>query len=112
MKNDDSEKSSGSEALKDYGIEKVAELTDALRKQYKLSSDSAGLVITEIDKNSPASYEKGLREGDLILQLNMQDLKNTDDLVSALKDADDTIIILVERDGSTHFEMLKKNDSK
>ena len=90
---------SGSDALKDYGINKV-------------SVSEKGIVIDEVDENSPASYEKGLRKGDLILQLNMQDLKTLDDLTNAMKSAEDIIVLQIEREGYTHLQFLTKAEKK
>ncbi len=101
--------SKGSEALKDYGINEVTEITDSLRKKYKLTSEN-GLVITDIDKDSPASYENGLHEGDMLLELNLHELKKISDLPGAMKDADNKIIIKFEREGTTNYQVVSKKE--
>ena len=105
----DEKPSKGSEALKDYGINEVTEITDSLRKKYKLTSEN-GLVITDIDKDSPASYENGLHEGDMLLELNLHELKKISDLPGAMKDADNKIIIKFEREGTTNYQVVSKKE--
>ena len=105
----DEKPSKGSEALKDYGINEVTEITDSLRKKYKLTSEN-GLVITDIDKDSPASYENGLHEGDMLLELNLHELKRISDLPGAMKDADNKIIIKFEREGTTNYQVVSKKE--
>jgi len=105
----DEKPSKGSEALKDYGINEVTEITDSLRKKYKLTSEN-GLVITDIDKDSPASYENGLHEGDMLLELNLHELKKISDLPGAMKDADNKIIIKFEREGTTNYQVISKKE--
>ena len=103
----DEKSSKGSEALKDYGITEVKEISESLRKKYKLTSEN-GLVITEIDKESPASYENGLREGDMLLEINLHELKNVSDISGAVKDSDEKIIIKFEREGTTNYQVIEK----
>ena len=103
----DEKSSKGSEALKDYGITEVKEITDSLRKKYKLTSEN-GLVITDIDKDSPASYENGLREGDMLLEINLHELKKVSDISSAVKDSEEKIVIKFEREGTTNYQVIEK----
>ncbi|MBQ7154391.1 MAG: Do family serine endopeptidase [Synergistaceae bacterium] len=93
---------SGSEALKEFGINRVSPVNDALRRQYKIDSNSEGLVIVDVDKESPAYYDEGVREGDLIVELNGQEVKTPEDLVKAIG-SDDSVVLMVEREGSTYF---------
>ena len=103
----DDKSSKGSEALKDYGITEVKEITESLRKKYKLTSEN-GLVITDIDKDSPASYENGLREGDMLLEINLHELKKIGDISSAVKNSDEKIVIKFEREGTTNYQVIEK----
>ena len=93
---------SGSEALKDFGIDRVVPVNEALRRQYKIDAGSEGLVIVEVDKDSPAYYEEGVREGDLIVELNGHEVRTSEDLVKAVG-SDDSVVLMIEREGSTYF---------
>ena len=82
-------------------------MNDALRRQYKIDSSSEGLVITDVDKDSPAYYEEGVREGDLIVELNGQEVRTAADLTKAVGN-DDSIVLMIEREGSTYFLQVEK----
>lgn len=98
-----------SDALKDFGINKVSRVNDALKRQYKLDSNSDGLVITDVDKNSPASYEAGVKEGDLIVEVNGTEVKTPDDVKKAAG-SDDSLILMIEREGSTYVIQVEKSE--
>ena len=106
------EKSTASEALKDFGITKTAQITDTLRRNYRLNSDTEGVIITELDKNSRASFEGELREGDILREVNAQEIKTLDDLAKAVKTDDTALVLMIEREGSTYFIMVSKEDKK
>ena len=101
-------KTASSEALKDFGINKVSPVNDSLKRQYKIETGSEGLVIVEIDKESPAYYEEGVREGDLIVELNGREVRNADDLAKAVGN-EDSVVLMIEREGSTYFLQVEKN---
>ncbi|MBR1486568.1 MAG: Do family serine endopeptidase [Synergistaceae bacterium] len=100
--------STGSDALKDFGIAKVETITDALRRAYKIDSNSDGLVITKLERNSKASADGEIREGDLLIEVNGTEVKTPEDIKNAVGN-DDSIVLMIERDGSTYFIMVSKN---
>lgn len=63
-----------------------------------------GLVITGVTANSPAQ-RNGLRQGDVILQANQEDMNSVSDLRGALEEAQDrgAIMLFVKRQGRTIF---------
>ena len=103
------ESSSGVDTLKDFGIAEVSPLNDSLRRQYRIDSNSNGLVVTEIDKDSRASSDGDIREGDLIIEVNGQEVKTVNDLKKAVGN-DNSIVLMIEREGSTYFIMASKPD--
>ena len=102
-------KSGGSDALKDFGIASVSTLNNSLRRQYRIDSNSEGLVITKLDGDSKASSDGELREGDLIIEVNGQEVKTTGDLKKAVGN-DNSIVLMIEREGSTYFIMAGKEE--
>ncbi len=111
-KDETPEISSGSEALKDFGVTKTAQINDTLRRNYRLNSDTEGVIITELDKNSRASFEGELREGDILREVNAQEIKTLDDLAKAVKAEDTALVLMIEREGSTYFIMVSKEEKK
>src|SRR5881397_1631224 len=67
-----------------FGGVAVADIADDIRTALNLSKDIKGAVIAEIDADSPAA-QAGLREGDVIQEVNKQPVKNAKDLVAVSK---------------------------
>ena len=85
----------------------VQELTPELARRYGIS-DKEGLIIVQVDGNS-AAYEAGLRSGDIIIEVDreqMKDVKQFNRKIERYK-AGDTILFLVKREGSTLYLTLK-----
>ncbi|MFP4082909.1 MAG: PDZ domain-containing protein, partial [Candidatus Aminicenantes bacterium] len=85
---------------KDLGLT-VRELNPYLARRYGLQTKE-GLLITEVTRYSQAE-RKGLRAGDIIIEVNRIKIKSLEDLEGILDklDSGDPIILLIrrERDG-------------
>ena len=94
--------------LKRRGILAVADITDDIRTALNLSKDIKGAVITEIDSDSPAA-KAGLREGDVIQEVNKQPVKNAKDLVGISKKLkpNEKILIRLWSQGRSGFIALE-----
>ena len=64
-----------------FGGVAVADVTGDVRSALNFPKDIQGAVIAEIDADSPAG-KAGLREGDVIQEVNKQPVKNAKDLVA------------------------------
>jgi serine protease Do len=86
----------------------VADVTNEIRNALSLSKDIKGAVIVEIDAGSPAA-KAGLREGDVIQEVNKQPVKNAKDLVAISKrlKPDEKILIRVWSQGRSSFVALE-----
>jgi serine protease Do len=78
------EESAQPEKITVFGGVAVADVTDDVRSALNLPKDVQGAVIAEIDADSPAG-KAGLREGDVIQEVNKQPVKNAKDLVAISK---------------------------
>ncbi len=94
-KKDDTAKNN---ALKEFGINGLSEITSSLRRQYKLNADVKGLIITSVEINSSAAMN-GLRAGDVLQEVNGHEVKKLSDLDTAIKKTDKMLILQIERDG-------------
>ena len=65
------------------GLE-VQTLDDNLRKMYNIPSDIKGVFVTNVEPNS-AAEKAGIKPGDVIIQVDDQEIKNVNDLQKALK---------------------------
>ena len=91
-----------------FGGVAVADVTDEIRNALNLSKDIKGAVIAEIDADSPAA-KAGLREGDVIQEVNKQPVRNAKDLVAISKrlKPDEKILIRVWSQGRSSFVALQ-----
>jgi Do/DeqQ family serine protease len=81
----------------------VEPLTPALASRLDLPSRAQGLVVTNVDPVGPAA-EAGIREGDLIEEVNRQPVRSVADLESALgQTATRPALLLINRRGDSLF---------
>jgi serine protease Do len=91
-----------------FGGVAVADITDDIRSALNLPKDIHGAVIAEIDADSPAG-KAGLREGDVIQEVNKQPVKNAKDLVVITKKLkpSEKILIRVYSQGRSGYVALE-----
>jgi serine protease Do len=91
-----------------FGGVAVGDITEDIRNALNLSKDIKGAVIAEIDADSPAA-KAGLREGDVIQEVNKQPVKNAKDLAAITKrlKPDEKILIRVWSQGRSSFVALE-----
>jgi serine protease Do len=94
---------------KALGIE-LANLSDDLRKRYKIKDTVKGVVITGVDASSPAA-EKRLSAGDVIVEIAQEAVGSADDFQAKIdklkKDGRKSALLLVAgADGELRFVAL------
>jgi serine protease Do len=91
-----------------FGGVAIADITDDVRSALNLPKEIHGAVIAEIDADSPAG-KAGLREGDVIQEVNKQPVKNAKDLVAASKKLkpNEKILIRVYSQGRSGYVALE-----
>ena len=97
---EDNGNGSASSALAGVSVENLdAESARDLR----ISPNTKGVVVTNVDPSSEAA-EAGLRRGDVILEVNRQPVKNTEDFERAIRGSKDKKpLLLVDRNGNTMY---------
>ncbi len=108
INNSDDSEIKSNDALKDFGINGLADLNSNLRRRYKLDENISGVIITEIERGSSA-YMNGLKNGDLLREINGQEINNVNGINKLFKKTDDMLILTVERDGNTIWMKVDKN---
>jgi serine protease Do len=94
---------------KTLGIE-LANMSDDLRRRYKIKDGVKGVVITGVDANSPAA-DKRLSPGDVIVEIAQEAVANTDDLqakIDKLKNdgRKSALLLVAGADGELRFVAL------
>ncbi len=95
--------------FKEFGF-KLSPLNPNLRQKYNIAKDVNGLVIVEVNSDGSA-YEKGLREGDVIVEAGQELVNSTKDfrkiVKSSIKANKKSILLLIARNGDLRFVGLR-----
>src|SRR5580704_1274918 len=85
----------------------VQGLNSDLRQQLQLPEGTAGVVITDVDSDSPAAAS-GLEQGDVIAQVNHKPVNTVADFNSAVRAgaSKDSTLLLVKRGPGTLFVVV------
>ena len=88
----------------------VQDLTAGLADKFKLR-EAKGVLITKVEPNSLAQAE-GLREGDLIKEVNRLEVGNVGDFATAIAKVrrGDTVLLRVLRENRAFYVVLKSTD--
>jgi serine protease Do len=88
----------------------LAKLTDQDRQSMDLAQDIEGAVVTEVTPGSPAA-QKGLQRGDVIIEANRKKVDGPKVVTDAVREAaergDETILLLVKREGQDRFVAVR-----
>ncbi|MBD3179199.1 MAG: PDZ domain-containing protein, partial [Candidatus Latescibacteria bacterium] len=68
-------------------------LNDYLRNRLDIPQDIRGVVVVEISSDSPAA-QSGLKEGDVIVEINRRKVENVDDLRNILDNMEQKIAVV------------------
>jgi serine protease Do len=88
----------------------VQGLTPEIREQFGMPSNLTGVVISEIDPNSPAA-QQGLQPGDVIEGINRQPVRTVADFNRLAAQAKGQTLLRVNRQGNGVFVVISPNES-
>jgi serine protease Do len=80
----------------------VENLTPQSARELGLPATATGVAVTDIKPSSPAA-DSGLRQGDVIQEVNHQPVKNVQDFERAMSKSGNNALLLVNRQGTTMF---------
>ena len=88
----------------------VVDLDGGARRQLNAPEALRGAAITEVPQNS-AAYEAGLREGDVIIEINHHPVKGAQDAVdfTAHPTSNQTLVKAWTRNGVRYFTVEEDN---
>ena len=95
----------------------VADVDDRLRRRFKLSEEAEGVVVVDVDGDSDAA-EKGIRPGDLLLEIGHESISGTDQAIERLdalratagEKPKSVILLLIEGPNGPRYVGLKSGD--
>jgi len=86
----------------------VQPISLAVRQRLELPENVTGLIVTGVDPTSPAA-DAGLREGDVIREINRKNIKDRSDAREALRSGkSDSVLLYVWRDGNGRYVVIKE----
>jgi serine protease Do len=90
----------------------VADLDQQTRRNLNIPENIKGVVITEVQPDSP-SAEAGLKQGDVIQEINRQPVRNADEAVRLTEHPKDKVTLLrIWSNGGSHFVVVDENKSE
>jgi S1-C subfamily serine protease len=90
----------------------VADLEGELRAQYEVPEEVEGVLITSVDPDSD-SYRAGLREGDVILEINRERVRSAEEAIEACEASrDGTTLVNFWRAGSHRYVVVNEDLSE
>jgi len=88
----------------------MAKLNPELREKFDIDTGVEGVVITDVTNDSPAS-QKGIRAGDVIVEVAQEQVKDPKDVADRVKKAKGagrkSVLMLVDRQGDLRFVAIK-----
>jgi serine protease Do len=89
----------------------VSDLDQQSRRQMDLPRNVKGALVTSVEADSPA-YKAGLREGDVILEIDRTPVTNGDEAVKAANRVKgDQILLRVWSQGGSHYLVVDESHS-
>ncbi len=88
----------------------LAPISAELREQFEIGSEVKGVVVTKIAEGGGAA-EKGLKPGDVIVEVNQEEVASPAQVASLVDKAQQSgrrsVLLLIERGGDIRFEAVR-----
>jgi serine protease Do len=96
-------------AIDELGLA-LSTITRTMAEKYNLDGELEGVLITDVEGDSGAA-EKGLRTGDVIVEVNQEKVSTPDAVAARIKDAAKngrrSVLLLINREGDLRFVALR-----
>ena len=88
----------------------VQDITPEIARSLHLQ-DNRGVLVAQVRDGSPAE-EAGMRQGDVIREVNQKPVKNADDFLAEVRRSkpQDSVLLLVERQGQRMFVAVQRGE--
>jgi serine protease Do len=102
-------KESGERAVEALGL-KLSSITPKVAEKYSLGKTAKGVVVTKVDDAGPAA-EKGIRAGDVIVEVSQEEVSSPDDIAKKVADAKKagrkSVLLLLEGQSGLRFVAIR-----
>ena len=106
------------EAVKSSSVDALgltlSSITSDLRKRYEVRDDVAGVVVVQVEDDSAAA-EKGIRPGDIIVEVGQEEVSSPDEVIEKVNAVQDSkrksVLILLRRAEDLRFVALRLKES-
>ncbi|MAO56795.1 MAG: serine protease [Rhodospirillaceae bacterium] len=99
--------------LEDLGLT-LSAITGETAQKFKLDADAKGVLVTDVLGAGPAA-EKGVRPGDLIVEVGQEEVASPDDVARKVKEARDagrkSVLLLVQGQNGLRFVAIRLANS-
>ena len=98
----------GKSQVSSIGLQ-VANIVPELVNQYHLNKDISGVVVTGVNPNGVAA-SAGIREGDLIMKVNRQEIKSVEEFDAQISGtgSGDNLLLFIRRGTANLFVAFTK----
>ena len=100
----------GSESTIDALGLRLSSITAKLKSKYSLDKDLKGAVVTKVTESGPAA-EKGIRPGDVIVEISQQEVTEPADIEKKVAEAEKagrkSVLLLLEGQGGLRFVAIR-----
>ena len=92
---------------------KLKGLTPEIRKRFSISEEDNGVIVSSVNPDGPAA-EKGLRAGDLIVEVQQQEVTSPAQVMAEVKKIRDakksSVLLLLRRAGNLRFVAVRLDE--
>jgi serine protease Do len=96
-------------SVRELGLQ-LSAVNQQLREKFGLADDAQGVVVTDVSGTSPAA-EKGIKPGDIIVEVGQEEVKTPADVSAKIKAARDakrkSVLLLIDQKGDLRFVAVK-----
>jgi serine protease Do len=85
----------------------VQDLNPQMARQLGLPTTASGVVITQVQPDSPAA-EAGIMRGDVVQEVNRQPVKSASDFRNAVSQTSKSVLLLIHRDDKTIYTVVER----
>jgi serine protease Do len=87
----------------------VSDLDQQARQELKVPDNVKGVVVTEVQPDSPAA-EAGVKQGDVILEINRHPVKTAEEAVRLTENTKDKVSLLrIWSNGGSHYVVVDES---